>query len=61
MPIQFEKGQPFLLNLPGGIFKGRVVGPGQYPGDWIVHIEDEDNPTAKVVHSYDNNPEATHE
>lgn len=58
MPINFEDGQPFVLNLPGGIFKGTVIGKGKYPGDWIVHVDDDENPTEKVIRSYDKNPEA---
>lgn len=48
MGITFSEGQPVELQLPGGKFKGTIVGAGQYPGDWIVHIEDSDNPLSET-------------
>jgi hypothetical protein len=49
MPITFEPGQPFELHLPGGTIKAKVVQAGQYPGDWIVHVDDEDNPLEETL------------
>lgn len=44
MAIHFEPGQPIVVHLPGGDFKGTIVGPAQYPEEWIVSFREEDNP-----------------
>lgn len=45
MPLTFEPGQPFQLHLPGGVVNAKIVTQGTYPGDWIIHIEDDETAT----------------
>lgn len=49
MPITFEPGQPFNVELPGGVFKGKIVGRnGDSLSQWVVELEDKDEPVTST-------------
>lgn len=40
MPITFEQGQPFNVELPGGKYKGHIVERnGDNVTQWIIEVE----------------------
>jgi len=52
--IHFQPNQPIVVHLPGGNFKGTIIGPGQYPEEWIVSFREEDNPVEETQKGADN-------
>lgn len=52
MPIVFEPNQKIELHLPGGVFTGTIVkAVGVETGDWLVHIDDDENPVERTTRS----------
>jgi hypothetical protein len=49
MGIHFQPNQPIVVHLPGGDFNGVIVGPAQYPDEWIVAFREEDNPLEETL------------
>jgi hypothetical protein len=36
-------GAPVLVRLPKSVKTGKVIGPAQYPGEWIVELRTGDD------------------
>ncbi len=34
-------GAPVVVRLPSSVKTGKVIGPAQYPGEWIVELKNE--------------------